>query len=96
MSIFGNDYATTPDGTCQRDFIHVVDLAEGHVAALAYGENHTGCHIFNLGTGVPRSVLEIVNAFQDINGVMVPYSFAERRAGDFLHFGQIALSQRKN
>ncbi|MCI8549872.1 MAG: UDP-glucose 4-epimerase GalE [Lachnospiraceae bacterium] len=81
LRIFGNDYPT-PDGTGVRDYIHVVDLAKGHVAALSYGEKNTGVEIFNLGTGTGYSVLEIVNAFEQVNGVKIPYDIVERRPGD--------------
>lgn len=79
LSIYGNDYPT-PDGTGVRDYIHVVDLARGHVAALQYGKNGVG--IFNLGTGVGYSVLDMVNAFSRVNGVAVPYRIVDRRPGD--------------
>lgn len=81
LTIFGNDYPTE-DGTCERDFIHVVDLAKGHLAACEYAEEHKGTEIFNLGTGHPVSVLELVNAFIRANGVDVPYTFGPRREGD--------------
>ena len=81
LSVFGNDY-DTPDGTGVRDYIHVVDLARGHVDACAYAAEHKGCEIINLGTGVGYSVLDIVNAFQKVNNVPVPYVIAPRRAGD--------------
>ena len=81
LSVFGNDY-DTPDGTGVRDYIHVVDLAKGHVAACGYAAEHTGCEIINLGTGVGYSVLDIVNAFVRVNGVPVPYVIAPRRPGD--------------
>ena len=81
LSVFGNDY-DTPDGTGVRDYIHVVDLAKGHVKALEFSEKHTGAEVFNLGTGRGQSVLEIVEAFQRANGVKIPYEFAPRRAGD--------------
>ncbi|WP_439241025.1 UDP-glucose 4-epimerase GalE [Lonepinella sp. BR2474] len=81
LSIFGNDYPT-PDGTGVRDYIHVVDLAIGHVKALARHENDGGLHIYNLGTGVGYSVLDMVNAFEHANNIKVPYKFAPRRAGD--------------
>lgn len=79
LSIYGNDYPT-PDGTCKRDYIHVVDLAKGHVAAL----NHTrrGVATYNLGTGSDTSVLELVNAFMKVTGQDIPYEIAPRRAGD--------------
>ena len=81
LSVFGSDYPT-PDGTCIRDYVHVMDLAEGHAAALAYAQEHTGAEVFNLGTGRGTSVLELINAFQQATGVAVPYVMAERRAGD--------------
>lgn len=79
LPVFGNDYPT-PDGTGVRDYIHVVDLARGHVAALGYTEPGVG--IFNLGTGVGYSVLDMVNTFSRVNNVKVPYVIAPRRAGD--------------
>ena len=81
LKIFGNDY-DTPDGTCIRDYIHVVDLAVGHVNAINYTEKHTGCEVFNLGTGQGVSVLEMVETFKKSNNIDVPYSIAPRRAGD--------------
>ncbi len=81
LSIFGNDY-NTPDGTGVRDYIHVVDLAIGHVKALARHENDGGLHIYNLGTGVGYSVLDMVKAFEQANNIVVPYKFTPRRAGD--------------
>ncbi len=81
LNVFGNDY-DTPDGTGVRDYIHVMDLAEGHVAALRYAMAHTGTEVFNLGTGKGVSVLELVNAFQTVNNVPVPYEIAPRRPGD--------------
>lgn len=81
LSIFGNDYPT-PDGTCVRDYIHVVDLAKGHVAALAHCLNKPGKYVYNLGTGVGYSVLDMVNAFSKSIGRPLPYKFAPRRAGD--------------
>ena len=81
LTIFGDTY-DTPDGTGVRDYIHVMDLAEGHLAALGYAEAHAGCEVFNLGTGKGVSVLEMVNTFSSVNGVEVPYIIGERRAGD--------------
>lgn len=81
LRVFGDDY-NTPDGTGVRDYIHVVDLAKGHVAACAYAAEHTGCEIINLGTGVGYSVLDIVHTFSRVNHVDVPYVIAPRRAGD--------------
>ena len=81
LGIFGNDYPT-PDGTGVRDFIHVVDLGRAHVAALGCIEKKQGLKIYNIGTGTGYSVLDIVNAFQKVNGIKVPYSFKPRRPGD--------------
>ena len=81
LSVFGNDYPT-PDGTGVRDYIHVVDLAKGHVAAIKYLLSHTGEGVFNLGTGHGYSVLDMVKAFETANGVSVPYEIAPRRPGD--------------
>ena len=81
LNVFGDDY-DTPDGTGIRDYIHVVDLARGHVAAISYMEKHTGEAVFNLGTGRGCSVLEVVHAFEKANNVKVPYRIAPRRAGD--------------
>lgn len=81
LSVFGNDYATH-DGTGVRDYIHVVDLARGHVKALQYLENHRGIEAINLGTGTGYSVLEMVKAFSRVNAVAVPYQIAPRRPGD--------------
>ena len=79
LSIFGNDYPT-PDGTGVRDFIHVMDLAEGHLAALE--QPPQGVRVYNLGTGQGVSVLQLVETFAAVNGVAVPYEIAQRRAGD--------------
>lgn len=81
LGVFGNDY-DTPDGTGVRDYIHVVDLARGHVCALKAIDRKCGLAIYNLGTGHGYSVLDVVNAFQKTNGVKVPYSIKPRRAGD--------------
>jgi len=81
LSIFGNDYPT-PDGTGVRDYIHVVDLAAGHVAAIDYVNRHTGWEAINLGTGRGTSVLELVHTFEAVNGVSVPHRIAPRRSGD--------------
>ncbi len=81
LSIFGNDYPTK-DGTCIRDYIHVVDLALGHVKALDHCLNKAGVHIYNLGTGVGYSVLDMVNAFSKAIGYELPHKFAARRPGD--------------
>ena len=81
LNVFGNDY-DTHDGTGVRDYIHVVDLAKGHVAAIDYLMAHTGEGVFNLGTGHGYSVLDMVHAFEEANGVKVPYEIAPRRPGD--------------
>ena len=81
LNVFGNDY-NTPDGTGVRDYIHVVDLALGHISALEYIDEHTGIDYYNLGTGKGYSVLEMVSAFSDVNHVEVPYKIAPRRDGD--------------
>ena len=81
LSVFGNDYPT-PDGTGVRDYIHVVDLAKGHVAAVKYAQENKGCEVFNLGTGTGYSVLDMVKTFQEVNTVPVPYVIAPRRPGD--------------
>lgn len=81
LKVFGADYPT-PDGTGVRDYIHVVDLARGHVAACAYLATHTGCEAINLGTGKGQSVLELVHAFERVNEVPIPYEVVARRPGD--------------
>ena len=81
LGVFGNDYPT-PDGTGVRDYIHVVDLAKGHVAALQAIERKCGCAIYNLGTGQGYSVLQLVKAFEKANGIKIPYRIKPRRAGD--------------
>ena len=81
VQVFGNDYPT-PDGTGVRDYIHVCDLASGHVAALNWMNGKTGVEIFNLGTGTGTSVLEVVAAFSKACGKELPYVIRERRAGD--------------
>ena len=81
LSIFGNDYPTK-DGTGVRDYIHVVDLAKGHVAALKYADKYKGTEVFSLGTGIGYSVLKIVSAFEKATGVHIPYVIAPRRSGD--------------
>lgn len=81
LTIFGGDYPT-PDGTCLRDYIHVVDLAEGHVKAVEYANTRKGTDIINLGTGHPYSVLDIVHTFEDVNNIKLNYEIGPRRAGD--------------
>lgn len=81
LHVFGDDYPT-PDGTGVRDYLHVVDLARGHLAALRYADRHTGAEVFNLGTGHGCTVLELVKAFESATGTRVPYVIEPRRAGD--------------
>ena len=81
LHVYGADYPTE-DGTGVRDYIHVVDLAKGHLEALAYAMKHKGVHIFNLGTGIPHSVLELIRIFQKVNNTMIPYVIDKRRSGD--------------
>jgi len=81
LNIYGNDYST-PDGTGVRDYIHVMDLADGHLAALNFIGEHQGWCAINLGTGQGYSVLEMVKAFEEVNNVKVPYQIGQRRPGD--------------
>ena len=81
LTVYGNDY-NTPDGTGVRDYIHVMDLARGHVAAVRYASSFTGCDAINLGTGVGYSVLDMVKAFEKANGLTVRYEIGPRRPGD--------------
>lgn len=81
LSIFGDDYPTN-DGTGVRDYIHVVDLAKGHVCALEYCMKHPGVEVFNLGTGCGHSVLELIETYERVNGIKIPYTIAPRRPGD--------------
>lgn len=81
LSVFGNDY-DTPDGTCIRDYIHVVDLALGHVKAVQKVDGENGLFIYNLGTGKGYSVLDVVNAFEKAAGIKIKYAIVGRRAGD--------------
>ena len=88
LTVFGGDY-DTPDGTCRRDYLHVMDLAEGHVKAAAYAAKRSALvgtesntEVFNLGTGIPYSVLEIVTAFEKNSGISLPYKIGARREGD--------------
>lgn len=94
LSVYGDDYAT-PDGTGTRDYIHVTDLAAGHVAALRYLRTHTGLLTVNLGTGRPVSVLEMVKSFEKASGQPVPYQVVARRAGDVAQcWADPALAER--
>jgi UDP-glucose 4-epimerase len=81
FKIFGDDYKT-PDGTCKRDFIHVMDLADAHLAALIFLETNRGWHIFNIGTGVAYSVLEIIRKFCEVNHIKIKLKIEKRREGD--------------
>lgn len=81
LGVFGDDYPTH-DGTGVRDYIHVVDLAKGHVKAIDYSGEHKGVEIVNLGTGTGYSVLDIVKAFEKVNNIKIPYVIKPRRAGD--------------
>ena len=81
LNVFGGDY-DTHDGTGVRDYIHVVDLARGHVAAIEYMQRHKGENVFNLGTGTGYSVLDMVKAFERVTGKKIPYEIVPRRAGD--------------
>ncbi len=81
LNIFGNDYPTK-DGTGVRDYIHVMDLANGHLKALEYAVDHKGADVFNIGTGEGYSVLDMVHAFEKVNDIKVPYQIAPRRPGD--------------
>ena len=81
LGVFGNDY-DTPDGTCIRDYIHVVDLAKGHVKAVDKLADKPGLKIYNLGTGKGSSVLDVIKTFESASGVEIPYAFKPRRAGD--------------
>ena len=81
VGVFGDDYPT-PDGTGVRDYIHVVDLAKGHLAALDRALKVKGTEIYNLGTGKGVSVLELIHAFEEATGVKIPYRIKARRAGD--------------
>lgn len=94
LHVFGSDY-DTPDGTCVRDYIHVVDLAKGHLCALRYADTHTGAEAFNLGTGVGYSVLDILTTFEKATGKKVPYDMAPRRPGDVpLYYGDPSKAEK--
>ena len=94
LNVYGGDYPTT-DGTGVRDYIHAVDLAKGHIAALEYGRQHAGAEAFNLGTGKGYSVLEVVRAYEAAAGVKITYKLAPRRPGDIaVSFADPAKAQR--
>ena len=95
VCVLGNDY-DTPDGTGVRDYIHVVDLANGHIKALDYLEENLGCNAFNVGTGTGYSVLEVINAFSKAANRQVPYTFTERRKGDVaICFADTSLAEKQ-
>lgn len=81
LSVFGADY-DTPDGTCIRDYIHIMDIAAGHTAALPFCTSHKGVEVINLGTGMGHSVLELISAFESATGIHIPFQIVGRRAGD--------------
>lgn len=81
VRVFGNDYPTE-DGTGVRDYIHIIDLVEGHHAAIEFLKNHSGWHAVNLGTGQGSSVLEMINTFSSVTGCQIPYDIEKRRSGD--------------
>lgn len=94
LSIFGDDYPTK-DGTGVRDFIHVMDLASGHLSAIKYRKKHNNLQVYNLGTGKGYSVLELIKAFERVTGVRVKYQFCERRPGDIAEcWSNSALAER--
>ena len=94
LTIHGGDYPT-PDGTCQRDYLHVVDLAIGHLKAIEYADHHSGVEAINLGTGKGVSVLELVNAFESANQMKLPYTIGPRRDGDLPAFWADATKAKK-
>lgn len=94
LSVFGNDYPTR-DGTGIRDYIHVVDLVNGHLAARRYLDTNQGCHIWNLGIGKGYSVLEMIRAFEQVSGVQLPYEIVPRRAGDVAQYWANAEKAQK-
>ncbi len=95
LGVFGDDY-DTPDGTGVRDYIHVVDLADGHVKALKKIEENAGLKIYNLGTGTGYSVLDIVKNFEEATGVKIPYSIKPRRAGDIaMNYADASLAKEE-
>ena len=94
LTVFGGDYPT-PDGTCQRDYLHVVDLAVGHLKALEYAAAHTGAEAINLGTGNGISVLELVHAFENANDMKLNFVIGPRRDGDLPAFWADASKAKK-
>lgn len=85
LNVFGDDY-DTKDGTGERDYIHVMDLVDGHIKGIDYLKTRTGYHVFNLGTGNPVSVLEMVKAFESVNDIKIPFKVEARREGDLPAF----------
>jgi UDP-glucose 4-epimerase len=95
LTVYGDDYYT-PDGTCIRDYLHVQDLAEAHVAAVNFLlEKETVCEHFNVGTGVGYSVLEIIRKFEEVTGKSVPYEIGPKRAGDVTEIFAVADKAKK-
>lgn len=94
LNVFGNDY-DTPDGTGVRDYIHVLDLARGHLCALNYAKNNTGCEAVNLGTGRGYSVLDVLHSYERACGRAIPYEFAPRREGDLAAYWSDTSKARK-
>lgn len=94
LGIFGNDFPTK-DGTGVRDYIHVVDLAKGHVAALEYADKFTGAEAINLGSGKGHSVLDVVSTFSRVNNIEIPYEIKGRRAGDLAEYYADAEKAKK-
>lgn len=94
LRVFGNNY-DTPDGTGVRDYIHVVDLAKAHAAAIRFAEGQTGCEAINIGTGQGSSVMEVLGAFEMASGRSVPYEVVQRRAGDLASFYADAQKAQK-
>lgn len=94
LSVYGNDY-DTPDGTGVRDYIHIMDLAEGHLAALKYSTQMKGAQAINLGTGKGYSVLDVLHAFERACGKKLPYQFVDRRPGDFdFYYADPSLAEK--
>lgn len=94
LQVFGNDYDTR-DGTGERDYVHVCDLADAHAAAVAYVANHTGTEVINIGTGQGVTVLEVVKAFEKASGRDIPYDIGPRRAGDIAAYYANAVKAKK-
>ncbi len=95
LGVFGNDY-DTPDGTGVRDYIHVVDLAKGHVKAIEKVKENPGLKIYNLGTGIGYSVLDIVKNFEEATGISIPYEIKPRRAGDIAtNYADASLAKKE-